>query len=92
MIGFAREQRFGFQLADVRFRAVQLFGQIFEQVFALRGVGFFFGQADVGFDVVGKCGQLFVGGDLIFRAFAIAQYGLRFVLIVPEIRIGGAGF
>jgi hypothetical protein len=29
---------------------------------------------------------------LFFRAFAIAQDGLRFVLIAPEIWIGGAGF
>jgi hypothetical protein len=47
---------------------------------------------DVGFDVAGERGELVVGGDLIFGAFAIAKDSLRGFLIVPEIGLGDAGF
>jgi hypothetical protein len=47
---------------------------------------------DVGVEIAGKRSELFVGGDLIFRAFAIAQDGLRGFLIVPEIGRGDARF
>jgi hypothetical protein len=29
---------------------------------------------------------------LFFRAFAVAKNGLRFILIVPEVGLGDAGF
>jgi hypothetical protein len=45
---------------------------------------------DVSVQVAGKRSELFVGGDLIFRALAIAQDGLRGFLIVPEIGRGNA--
>ena len=47
---------------------------------------------DVRIEIAGNGGELFVGGDLIFRAFAIAQDGLRGFLIVPKIRRGDARF
>jgi hypothetical protein len=49
-------------------------------------------QVDVRVEVAGKRGQLFVGGNLFFGAFAIAQDGLRGVLIVPELGRCDAGF
>jgi hypothetical protein len=58
----------------------------------LLGVGFFFGQADVRLDVAGDGRQLIVGGNLFFRAFAVAKNGLRFFLIVPEVWLSDAGF
>jgi hypothetical protein len=36
--------------------------------------------------------KLFVGGDLIFRALAITQDGLRSILIVPKIGLSDASF
>jgi hypothetical protein len=46
----------------------------------------------VGVEVAGKRGELFVCGDLVLRAFAVAQHGLRGFLIVPEIGLSDAGF
>jgi hypothetical protein len=45
---------------------------------------------DVRVQVAGKRSELFVGGDLIFGALAVAQNGLRGFLIVPEIGRGNA--
>jgi hypothetical protein len=47
---------------------------------------------NIGVEIAGKRSELFVGRDLIFGALAIAQNGLRSVLIVPEIRRGNARF
>ena len=59
---------------------------------ALVGIAFFGRETYVGFDVTGKVGEFFVGVDLVFGTLAIAQDGLRGVLIIPEIRVGYAGF
>jgi hypothetical protein len=92
MIAFAGKQRFGFQVRDIRFGVVELAVELLEQIVALFGVGFFMRQVDVRVEVAGKRGQLFVGGNLFFGAFAIAQDGLRGVLIVPELGRCDAGF
>ena len=47
---------------------------------------------NIGVEVAGKRSELFVGGDLFFRALAIAQDGLRGFLIVPEVGLSDAGF
>ena len=47
---------------------------------------------NVSVEIAGKRSELFVGDDLIFRALAIAQDGLRSFLIVPEIGRGDARF
>jgi hypothetical protein len=47
---------------------------------------------DVRFEIAGKRGEFVVGCDLVFRAFAVAQDGLRGFLIIPEIGLGDAGF
>jgi hypothetical protein len=49
-------------------------------------------EVNVGVEIAGKRIELFVGGNLIFRALAVAQDGLRGFLIVPEIGRGDAGF
>jgi hypothetical protein len=59
---------------------------------ALLGVGLFFGEVDVGVDVARDAGEFFVGGDLVFGAFAVTEDGLGFFLVAPEIGVGGAGF
>jgi len=41
VIGFAGEQRLGFELGDVVFRAGELPIELFQKVVALLGVGFF---------------------------------------------------
>jgi hypothetical protein len=47
---------------------------------------------DVRIEIAGKRIKLFVSGDLIFGALAIAQDGLRGFLVVPEIGRGDAVF
>ena len=92
MIAFAGKQRLGFQVRDIRFGVVELAVEFLEQIVALFSVGFFMRQVDVRVEVAGKRGQLFVGGNLLFRAFAIAQDGLRGFLIAPELGRRDAGF
>jgi hypothetical protein len=58
----------------------------------LLGIGFFLGEVNVSVQVAGKRSELFVGGDLILGALAVAQDGLRGFLIVPEIGLSDAGF
>jgi hypothetical protein len=92
MIAFAGEQCFGFQVRDVSFGVVELAVELLEQIVALFGVGFFMRQVDVRVEVAGKRGELFIGGNLLFGAFAIAQDGLRGFLIAPELGRRDAGF
>ena len=47
---------------------------------------------NVGFNVAGNRSQLFVRGNLVFGAFAVAQYGLRGFWIAPEVGIGSFVF
>jgi hypothetical protein len=47
---------------------------------------------DVRVEVTGKRNELFVGGDLFFRALAISQDRLRSFLIVPELWLRDTGF
>jgi hypothetical protein len=49
-------------------------------------------QVNVGIEIAGERGELFVGGDLLFGAFAVAQDGLRGFLIVPEVGLTDASF
>jgi hypothetical protein len=92
VIVLAGKQRFRFQVRDVRFRCIQLAIQVFQQIVPLLRVGFFLGQIYICFDVFGQRRQLVVRGDLIFRALAIAQYGLGSFLIAPEVGVGDALF
>jgi hypothetical protein len=41
VIALAGEQRFGFQVGDVIFRVAKLAVELFEQIVALPGIGFF---------------------------------------------------
>jgi hypothetical protein len=58
----------------------------------LLGVGFLFGEIDIGLDVAGKRSELIVGGELFFGALALAQDLLRCFLIIPKGGIGDARF
>jgi len=92
VIGFAGEQRPGFEFGDERLRAGELAIEILQQIVTLLGVGFFARQRNIRFDVAGNRGELGFGGNLVFGAFAVAQDSLRRGLIVPEIGLGNAGF
>jgi hypothetical protein len=43
-------------------------------------------------DVARNAGELFVGGNAIFGAFALLQNLLGFFLILPEARLRAEGF
>src|SRR6266849_5042625 len=75
VIGFAGEERLGFELADVALGCRQLAVEVFQKIVALLGIGFFLGQADVGFDVARDRREFLVGGNLLFGALAIAENG-----------------
>jgi hypothetical protein len=90
VIVFAGEQRLGFQLGDVGIGGGEFAVQILQQVVFLFGVGFFLGKIDIRFDVARDGGELFVRGDLLFSALAIAENALCGFLIAPEIGVGGA--
>ena len=92
VIAFAGEERLGFQVGDVRFGGAQLAVELFEQIVALFGVGFLLREVDVRIEIAGERGEPFVGGDLFFGAFAVAQDGLGGFLIVPEIGLTDASF
>jgi len=47
---------------------------------------------DVGIEIAGERSEFFIGGNLLFGAFAIAEDGLRSFLIVPEIWLTNASF
>jgi hypothetical protein len=47
---------------------------------------------DVGFDVARRRGEFFVGANLFFGAFAVAENTLRSFLIIPERGVSDAGF
>ena len=66
--------------------------KIFQQIFLLLGIGFSFGEFDVGFQIARERCKLFIRSQRSFRALALSQDVLRFFLIVPEIRVGGAFF
>jgi hypothetical protein len=53
VVGFTGEQRAGFLFGDVGFGGGEFPVEVFQKILALFGVGFFSGQGDVGFDVVG---------------------------------------
>jgi hypothetical protein len=92
VVSLSGEERLGLQFGDVSVRGVELAVQFFEQVVLLLDVGLFLSEMDVGFDVAGDGGELFVGGNLFFGALALTENALRRFLIAPEIGVGDAGF
>jgi hypothetical protein len=91
VVGFTGQERFGFQFGDVGVGGGELFVEFFEQIVFLLDVGFLPGEIDVGLDIAGDGGELFVGGNLFFGALAIAKNALRGFLIAPKIGVGSAG-
>lgn len=56
------------------------------------GIGFFLSKMDISFQVGVVRSELFVRGDLLFGALALAQNSLSGFLVIPEIGISAAGF
>ena len=92
VIVLAGEQCLRFQFGDVGVRGSEFAVQFLEQIILLFSVGFFLSKMNVRFDITGNRSQFFVGGNLFFGAFALAQNTLRGFLVVPESGIGDAGF
>ena len=92
MVVLAGEERLRFEFGDVGVCGSEFAVQFLEQIILLFGVGFFLSKMNVSFDITGNRSQFFVGGNLLFGAFAFAQNTLRGFLVVPESGIGDAGF
>jgi hypothetical protein len=92
VVGLTGKQRPRFQLGDDAFRASQFAIKVLQQLVALLGVRLFARQRDVRFDVAGDRLEFCFRADLVFRAFAVSQDGLRRFLMVPEIRLRDACF
>jgi hypothetical protein len=92
VIVFAGEQRPGFELGDESFRRGEFAVELLQQVVFLLRVGFFLRKMNIRLDVAVDGGELFIGGNLLFGAFPVAEDTLRGFLIVPEIGIGDARF
>jgi hypothetical protein len=65
----------------------EFLGDVFEQRGALGVVALFLRQADIGFDVARFAVEGFFRVDAVFELLALLQDGLRFFLILPEIRV-----
>jgi hypothetical protein len=63
-------------------------GDVFEDCAALRAIGFFLGQAEIGFQVARLGRERLLGVDAFLVPFPLLKEGLSLRLIVPE--IGGA--
>jgi hypothetical protein len=92
VIGLAGEERPGFEFGDVGVCGGKFAVEVFEEILFLLSVGLFLREIDVGLDVAGDGSEFFVGGNLLFGAFAVAEDALRRFLIAPEIGVGGASF
>jgi hypothetical protein len=92
VIGLAGEQGPSFEFRDVAIRGGEFPVQLFQQIVLLLGVGLFLREIDVRLDVAVERCELFVGGNLLFGAFPLAENTLRRFLIVPESGIGDARF
>ena len=92
MIGFTGEECLGFQVRDIGIGGTEFLVQILEEIVFLLDVGFFLSKVDIGFDITRNGGEFFVGGNLVFRALAVAENALSGFLIAPEIGVGCADF
>ena len=89
---FTSQEGFRFEVGDVGVGGGDFFGYVFQEAGALGVVFFFLRQAQVGFDVAFLRVESYFGVYAVFDGFALLQGGLRFFLILPEIRVAGFGF
>jgi hypothetical protein len=92
VVVFTGKERLGFEFGDVSVGGGKFAVELSEQVIFLFRVGFFQREIDVRLDVAGDGSELFVGGNLLFGTFALAENALRRFLIAPETRFGDASF
>jgi len=92
VVAFTGEKSTCFELGNVRVSVVEFAVEIFQQFFALRSVGFFLSEIDVGIDIADDAVELAVGDDLVVSLFAFAEHTLRFLLIVPEVGLRDSFF
>lgn len=90
LVALAREQRLGFERTDIVVGSGEFLRNIVEDRIALGAIGFFFGKAEIGFDVARFGVERLLGGNAILELLAFLQNGLRLRLIVPK--VGGAYF
>ena len=88
----AAEKRFRFEPRGERVGGGDFFRDVFENGFALRVVGFFLREMEIGLDVARFSGERFLGVDAVFELLALLQDRLGLFLVVPEIRSAGFFF
>ena len=76
-----------FEFGDELVGGIEFSGDIFQNGFALRGVGFFLGEVEIRLDVRDGARELFFGRDVGFCVLALLKDRLRFLLVLPERRV-----
>jgi len=92
LVGFAGHQNFGLELGEELIGGDEFLVGVFEERIALRVVGLFLRETDVGFDVADAALESFVSGQAVFDNLALLQSGLRLGLILPKIGVAGFCF
>ena len=83
---FPREQRLGFQLVEYVAQRRNLAFEIAIDVLA------FFGEIEIGGNVVTPARQVGIGGEDVLQALLFTHHLLRTLRIRPQIRVGGLFF
>jgi hypothetical protein len=47
---------------------------------------------EIGLQIAGPSGELFIGADALFRLLALLEDSLRLFGVLPEVRLGGLLF
>jgi hypothetical protein len=92
VVVLAREESSCFKFGDVVIRGTEFPVELLEQIIFLLRVCLFLCKMDVGLNVGGYRSKFFVGSDLFFCAFPVAQNALCGFLVVPETGLGNARF
>ncbi len=89
MVVLAGQQCGRFHFGHVGVGPVQLAVDLFQDGFALGGVGLLMGQMEVGFEVTGPLRKLFIGGKALLGLLALPKDPLGLFGILPEVRLDG---
>jgi hypothetical protein len=92
VVAFTGEQGFGLELGDVFVGGQEFAVDVLQERVPLLAIALFLGEVNVGLDVAGKRGELFLGADARLGGLALLQDALGFFLVLPKIGLGAGGF